>query len=172
MGWNHQLDNMEFIPCHYENPVFAEMSYFQCVKIDGPCLLWLLALMNAVTTHGAMNEALHFLVWATLPPTWSQWTMLPFYTTSRCLKYDRILSAFQNHRAHKSTSHCLNVLKKNPEKKHTHTQRFLWFQVNFFQDSSRRASNPGQGRVTSNFPTTNLAPKIERAEWPSLWGER
>ena len=98
----------------------------------------------------------------------------PFSETAMCLQYDRILSAFQNHIAHMSTSHWLNVLeKRKATKTHTHTQPlpsgFRWISSRILPGGQ---AIPGQGRVTSNFPTTNLAPKIERAGWPSLWGER
>lgn len=88
---------MELIQCHYENPVFGKNVLFPMrILMHGLCLLCLLAQMNAMTTDGTMNEAPHF--------------SCPSYPcSSKCLKCDRIPPAFQNHPAHMSTSHCLNV---------------------------------------------------------------
>ena len=104
----------------------------------------------------------------------------PFSETAMCLQYDRILSAFQNHIAHMSTSHWLNVLEKKESHKntHTHTAASQWFQVNFFQDSSRRASNPGARKGDLQFPNNkpssknreggvalSLGGKVEKMKW-------
>ena len=155
MGWNHQIDNMEFIPRHYENPVFAEMSYFQCVKN------WWSTSPVTIGSHechdhgwGHERKLCTFLSELPfLPPSWIQWTMLPFYTTSRCLKYDRILSAFQNHRAHKSTSHCLNVLKKNQKNTNTHTALPMVsgeFLPGFFQAGKQSRARKGDLQFPNN----------------------
>ena len=76
-----------------------------------------------------------------------------------------------------STSHCLNVLEEKTPK-NTHTAASLWFQVNFFQDSFRRASNPGarKGDLRNSQQQTSsknreggvalsLGGKVEKMKW-------
>ena len=72
MGWNHQLDNMELIPCHYENPVFLKMSQF-LIRKNG----WSMSPVAIGSDETTMTRSMgpwsrskgHFLVRASLPPT-------------------------------------------------------------------------------------------------------